>query len=454
MATQSSDNVEILVHITAPSRAADDVAYRRLAQAYLAFEPAQTVDMPVDEGPDRSSNAAVTGLVQKSPRSGLPNQDTALAQSPQLSGPDLSFKSVLDNRQSPRIPAQWCAAAQGVEQTQDSCETSQSSWVAPPSQISDSYPMPDSRLLFVSPTRTLQQYLIRTGSTLQSRTASSPKTKPYRGEDASPSRNRTHVPSSVPAPSSDDEHHIRIRSNTKGPRPVIPVTPQLITSTKREIQTKAMEDDNMNDVTHISSSLVSQPSTTSSSCADSEPLPSKRPKVVTQVTSSIALLRSSSDSHHFRARAADVVEQTLEIWSPPPPVGIADIESVSLVSEKLDKLSKDLSSRYRPEAKRDLDPFERGYWRLDCSDWSPETRLGTWIFLTNYLRSGLAGWGVWCRRDQSHNWLRLYCWGHISKHTYLLLYLASGRYLKHTGAEWVDGEGEVVIEVLPLDRQP
>ncbi|KEY66788.1 hypothetical protein S7711_07960 [Stachybotrys chartarum IBT 7711] len=454
MATQSSDNVEVLVHITAPSRAADDVAYRRLAQAYLAFEPAQTVDLPVDQDSDRSRNVAATGLVRKTPRSSQPNKDTALVQSPQSSGLDLSFRSVLDNRQSPRIPAQRCTAAQGVQQTQDSCESSQSSWVAPPSQISDSYPMPDSRLLFVSPTRTLQQYLIRTGSTLQSCTASSPKARPDPGEDAPPSRNRSHVPSSVPAPSPDDEHHIRIPGNTKGPRPVIPVTPQVIMSTKRDIQTKAMEDDNLNDVTHISSSLVSQPSTTSSSRADSEPLPSKRPKVVTQVTSSIALLRSSSDSHHFRARAADIIEQTFEIWSPPPPVGIADIDSVSLVSEKLDKLSKDLSSRYRPEAKRDLDPFERGYWRLDCSDWSPETRLGTWIFLTNYLRSGLAGWGVWCRRDQSHNWLRLYCWGHISKHTYLLLYLASGRHLKHTGAEWVDGEGEVVIEVLPLDRPP
>jgi hypothetical protein len=34
----------------------------------------------------------------------------------------------------------------------------------------------------------------------------------------------------------------------------------------------------------------------------------------------------------------------------------------------------------------------------------------------------------------------------------LLLYLASGRHLKATGAEWIGGDGEVVLEVPPAEK--
>ncbi|UKZ73186.1 hypothetical protein TrVFT333_000827 [Trichoderma virens FT-333] len=130
-----------------------------------------------------------------------------------------------------------------------------------------------------------------------------------------------------------------------------------------------------------------------------------------------------------------------------------DIEPEDLISDKLAKLAKDLSSRYRPIAKRPTEPLERGYWLLNCTGWSQDTRLEAWVFLANYLRSGLAGWGVWCRRDESHNWIRLYCWAHVAKHMYLLLYLASGRHLKTTGAQWIDGDGEVVLEVSPVEKK-
>lgn len=90
---------------------------------------------------------------------------------------------------------------------------------------------------------------------------------------------------------------------------------------------------------------------------------------------------------------------------------------------------------------------------MDCRRWSEETRLHAWVFLTNYLKSGLAGWGVWCGRDALHEWMRFYCWGHVAKHVYLLMYLASGRQIKGTGARWFDGEGLVALEVGGVEKR-
>ena len=145
----------------------------------------------------------------------------------------------------------------------------------------------------------------------------------------------------------------------------------------------------------------------------------------------------------------------LSITPPSPPVSTADLDDpAALVSPKLAKLAVDLSSRYRPRIVRPLDPLERGYWRLDCRAWTPARRADAWLFLRNYLRSGLAGWAVWCVRDASHDYIRLYAFAALAKHTYLLLYLASGRQVKATGAQWVDGEGCVALQVPGVERQP
>lgn len=97
------------------------------------------------------------------------------------------------------------------------------------------------------------------------------------------------------------------------------------------------------------------------------------------------------------------------------------------------------------------------------------------------MGSGRAGWGVWCLRmvsepededggggcgsgkggggdgdgDGGENGsevnglgLRIYCWGEVVGHIYLLLYLVSERKIKGTDAKWVDGGGEVVV-VMP-----
>ncbi|KAF4977421.1 hypothetical protein FZEAL_6050 [Fusarium zealandicum] len=458
MASSSAEDAEILVHIAAPSRAADDVVYRQLARAYLSFQPQTRTALPLTE-PRVNAQARVMERdqtrVQAAPSPGRGITTYSFGQSFEIGSQDLSFEGVFDNRSSPRIRHAALIQDGVPSSSQETGAASLKSWCELPSQISDSYPMPDAGLLHVSPTRVLQRYIGQTSSPQASRTSPSPTARKWRALASDP--DRVDVPSSLPVPSSEESLPLQgsrcIRTNN-----VIPVTPQAPKTAPaapvlNEAQSPAFENLEL-DITHISSSVISSRSPAPSPRAGSEPPPAKRSKV-----SHIQhgdLVRSSSDTGpttSIRNSQAEQLSSSLEIRPPSPSVGVDDVGPSDLVSEKLGKLAQDLSSRYRPIAKRAMDPFERGYWLLNCTGWSPETRFDTWVFLSNYLHSGLAGWGTWCRRDRAHEWIRLYCWGHVAKHTYLLLYLASGRQLKTTWASWYGADGELVLEVPPYDKQ-
>lgn len=447
----SPKDVEILVHATAPSRAADDVVYRQLAQAYLAFESQSRTQLPFAEPPSDAR-----GPEQASPNQGFATP--SFEQSFEINSQDLSFQSAMDNRSSPRL--RYTPTTRGVvaSSSQESGAGSQTSWCAPPSQISDSYPMPDAALLNISPTRVLQRYIGRAGLPQPSLASSSPS--PQKRVSSSHDRDRVDVPSSIPEPEQDSlpvllPGYIRVNQT-------IPVTPQ---AQKKTATSEALIEsselyagESAFDITHISSSVVSDlssaPPLPPPHRAESEPPPAKRTKASHLHHGD--LVRSSSDTGPVISSSNPVAEElsySLEIRPPSPPVGVTDVDPADFISEKMAKLARDLSSRYRPDSKREIDPLERGYWLLDCATWSPEVRFAAWVFLSNYLRSGLAGWGTWCRRHDSHDWIRLYCWGHVAKHTYLLLYLASGRQLKHTGASWYGADGDLVLEVPPHDKQ-
>lgn len=181
--------------------------------------------------------------------------------------------------------------------------------------------------------------------------------------------------------------------------------------------------------------------------------------------STSALARSSSDlgpRQHEAAKKRELARRRrparrqsadgLEIRAPEPPVGCGALAVSDVVTRKLEKLAwdADIGKRFRPkEQRRELRPFERGYWAVDCSAWPADVRRGAWAFLANYVSEGGAGWGVWCRRDEHYRWMRLYCWGCAVGHMHLLLYLASQRELNYTGTTWVGGDGEVVVVMEP-----
>ncbi|KAL7799165.1 hypothetical protein V8C37DRAFT_366818 [Trichoderma ceciliae] len=465
-------DVEILVHVTAPSRTADDVAYRQLAQSHLLFQPRRRqliVSAPAareheDENTQRSGGEKDSIRREHYSAASSPDEGFAAVTSGQPWIPesqDLSFRSVYDNRCSPPLQGKRSSADVSSPRDDEESLSTQlaSSWCAPPSQISDSYPLPDAEILHATPTRVLEYYLRNLPSSSQPRPSSPGRAPPNVERSASiASVHEGNIPSSIPIPPGLAEagsQSLGYGSNVN----VIPVTPRVpnMSTRKREELSPTVIDETI----YISNSAIGTAPEAASFRAESAPPLSKRQKGLVEEVKAANVHRSSSDAGPARSKrpsgpsSSTVVKElsdALEIRPPSPLAGVVNIEPADLISDKLAKLARDLSSRYHPRESRPTEPFERGYWLIDCTGWTQDTRLEAWIFLANYLRSGLAGWGVWCRRDESHNWIRLYCWAHVVKHTYLLLYLASGRHLKTTGAEWIGADGEVVLEVPPAEK--
>ena len=452
MAGNSSDDTEILVHITAPSRSVDDALYRQLAQAYLAFKPQKRTEISLISSQEREEQYAATTQDAGAPSPSQVQAGASFGRSFEITSQDMSFEGAVDNRASPRLP-HTTVAQDMIPSSDDVGFGSVNSWCAPPSQISDSYPMPDAGLLSVSPSRILQSYIGWTHSSQTSLPYSSPIA--YKQSVPDPGRG-LNIASSLPVPSQEESLPLEpprfIESGD-----VIPTTQehQEINVPIPSANTEIIAFEHLApEITHVTATAVSNRSPLRSPRAGSESPPAKRYRISQMEHGD--LVRSSSDTGpalSARNSQADQVNSSLEIRPPSPPVGVKDISPVDLIPEKFAKLAHDLGSRYRPTVRRDIDPFERGYWLLDCKDWSAEARFNAWVFLSNYLKSGLAGWGAWCRRDPGHDWIRLYCWGHATKHTYLLLYLASGRQVKITGVKWHDAGSEVVLEIPPYEKQ-
>ena len=94
-------------------------------------------------------------------------------------------------------------------------------------------------------------------------------------------------------------------------------------------------------------------------------------------------------------------------------------------------------------------------------NWSLSTFHRFWSFLSEFIGNSRAGWGVWCvlehgealsvpenHLDESIRvQLKVYAWGEIAMHVYLLLFLASERRVRRMGMHWKDSLEELVIQM-------
>lgn len=113
---------------------------------------------------------------------------------------------------------------------------------------------------------------------------------------------------------------------------------------------------------------------------------------------------------------------------------------------------------------RDIDVLERGHWFIDCQAWTKPLQIQFWTILQDVVGSGSAGWGVWCYRgadeisiesiadrpaacDPTFGPVKVYGFGEVARHIYLLLYVASNSKVRRAGLRWIDCEGKVVIQM-------
>lgn len=103
---------------------------------------------------------------------------------------------------------------------------------------------------------------------------------------------------------------------------------------------------------------------------------------------------------------------------------------------------------------------ERGHWLVDTSRWSVGVQVNFWRFLQQYVESGKSGWGVWCVREisakQAENErseaatlgeVKIFCWGEVVQHVYLMLYVASKSKIRKAAARWIDADEKVVVQM-------
>ncbi|KAJ5091156.1 hypothetical protein NUU61_006026 [Penicillium alfredii] len=115
--------------------------------------------------------------------------------------------------------------------------------------------------------------------------------------------------------------------------------------------------------------------------------------------------------------------------------------------------------------------------KTNCYNWPAPVFHRFWTFLSDFIaRDGRAGWGVWCileradaippgpdfdpSQDSNPNsgphicppsitpaLLKVYAWGEVAMHIYLLLFLASERRIRGMGVQWRDAREDVVIKM-------
>ncbi|POS76436.1 hypothetical protein DHEL01_v205170 [Diaporthe helianthi] len=409
---RNEDHTEILVHITAPSAAADDVQYRALAQAYLDFKPEEIIPLPQDS---TSKPSAVP--------------------SDKFISPQASFRSVRDNVGSPRL-AQANQSANQLTSIQPSAppttssqlnDDTQHSWVAPPSEIPDSMPDNDIRApAFNTPTRILN-FLLQSTEPPSLSSGGRSSEAPEAGRNAAHSR-----PSHAAALDSSLFCDLGLDSSpsARRPRSQAPQSP----GPREPVP-------NVEDVAEDCGPEKVSPG----SAPATGPGPHQAAEPDAMAEKEYGRLIANSDW----ARETQLIS-----YEPAP----ANHRLGPRAPQHLENLatSMQVDKKYRPGFQaREMRPFERGYWLMGLDGWEFEEKVKAWGFLGNYIRrDGKAGWGTRACRDESWGWIRLYGWEHIAAELYILLYVASYRKLKFVETKFYGAAGDVLIVVGPRGTRP
>ena len=487
MADLGRRDVEILVHATAPSRGQDDARYRALAQAYLNFEAATSHRLSNE--PELDSEASVDAQAssqlqaeyeqstleeRESEASYRPDEDRETTsavlssisiqnRAPGFDSPILSFSSALDNADSPV----WHGLLQNSAHTRPNASQSQHISHAS-AEVADSQPEVHKTIsAFSSPTRILELYLQQV-QTSEERSSSFYEIATNEQQIYGPSpdlpcgiqyhhspisetmKGRTSLNSLTPSsPSPQKRQHQRVQRFTRHSKNNTPSTQDPAISTKRKWPESRLDD------SHASSSAPTQLSIESSIVTTRTTRSRKRQRMdgsvdeltrTHKITSTKVSMVTTSSAPSIETKSTWA--EKLEIRPSPPPTSTKDLTPEMLVTPSLQQIAQKmpLAMLFRPKIQaRGLRPMERGHWVVKCGKWDSGVRKRCWKCLGNFIKRGLVGWGVWCVRDEELDTIKVYCWGTIVGHVYLLLYMASESKIKTIGACWIGGDGKAII---------
>ncbi|KAH7399420.1 hypothetical protein BKA66DRAFT_451768 [Pyrenochaeta sp. MPI-SDFR-AT-0127] len=94
---------------------------------------------------------------------------------------------------------------------------------------------------------------------------------------------------------------------------------------------------------------------------------------------------------------------------------------------------------------------DRGHWTVNCSKWPAKLQQEFWSALHNHIVSGRLGWGTTLHQESTSSrrlgQVKLYCWGEVVEHMWLVLWLCSKGRVSGSRSNWVDADGEAILEV-------
>jgi hypothetical protein len=143
----------------------------------------------------------------------------------------------------------------------------------------------------------------------------------------------------------------------------------------------------------------------------------------------------------------------LYAFAPAPAISVLKPSTLpSQITKALSALKAQNPMRFQPrKRKRTLKHDERGRWIVDCMQWPQKLQQEFWNSLYEHVCSGKIGWGTSLHRDAKSpdvlGLVRLYCWGEVVEHMWLLLWLCSQGQILGSRTKWVDASGVVVFEV-------
>ncbi|MCJ1288505.1 hypothetical protein MMC34_000033 [Xylographa carneopallida] len=403
--------LEILVHISAPSRIVDDGKYRKQALGFLNFQAATTHGAePCNEVPEQ--------LVPVTPYPQSLGRHTSLAQRLYTEGDQSASKDVL-------VESSFC---------------DEGSWYGsvPPAPT---YPRSRIPRTIYTTSRVL---VARTPAIARPQTAPAPA-----------------------SPSLQGPPHRRSQSDSwQTPPSVVPDSQPERSQLKRSFPEQS---------SFSSSAGLSSPSAkrqrgfpadeplvehTQRSTRSAEDVPAAG--TIPPPESSPTWATPSPES------SASIANERVEVHAPPPKTSLASFTTHISPSLALIEAKLPIAKLFNPPIKtRELRTLERGHWQLLLDHQVPVAeREKFWEFLRQFISEGRAGWGVWAEKCAKKRHLmggelvleeepagvgdeivRVYCWGEVVGYIYILLFMGSHRKIRGMDARWIDAGGEVVIRM-------
>jgi hypothetical protein len=174
---------------------------------------------------------------------------------------------------------------------------------------------------------------------------------------------------------------------------------------------------------------------------------------------SVSSAQSKLDSHKI-AETNDNSIQPIEFsklpvdaFPPEPKISVAQPGVLpSQVTKHLAAIKKQNPTRFKPSKKRYTPKADnRGYWSIDCSHWIEKLQQEFWTTMCEQIEAGRLGWGATLHREtgssRSLGKVRLYCWGEVVEHMWLVLWLCSRGKVVGSGLKWMDADGVAVFEM-------